>query len=218
MAIQINGTTVISDTRRLTNIASLDSTTTSTISSAVGSGGGGGSGGGFTSYDTSSSSSAVSSFTLDLDTGKSLHYIEAEFASSTESSNYTARAQLLTSASGLMNVHYRVFSNSTTASYANSNSGIIDLNYWSWGNLNSTTYSTGERCLVSMWVRSDVVSTTPFQTPYVWGQTLSHDVNGNPNISHFAARVRGTSEIGKVTFLAFSGNLAFHRGESYSVE
>jgi hypothetical protein len=216
MAIQINGTTVISDTRRLSNISSLDSTTTSTISSAVGGGGGGG--GGFTSYDTSSSSSAVSSFTLDLDTGKSLHYIEAEFAASTETSNWSAQAQFLTSASGLMNVHYRTFANSSTGSYASVNSAYCDLTYWQWGNLNSTTFSTGERCLVSMWVRSDVVSSTPFQSPYVWGQTLSHDNSGNPNITHFAARVRNTSEIGKVTFKAFNGNLAFHRGESYSVE
>lgn len=214
MAIQIAGTNVINNSRQLQNIASLDSTTTSTISSAVGGGGGGG----FTSYDTSSSSSAVSSFTLDLDTAKSLHYIEAEFAPSTESSNWTAQAQFLTSASVLMYVHYRVFANSSTGSFSSTNASYCDLTYWQWGNANSTTFSTGERCLVSMWVRSDVSSSTPFKSPYVWGQTLSHDNTGNPNISHFAARVRSTSEIGKVYFKAFNGNLAFHRGESYSVE
>lgn len=39
MAIQINGTTVVNNSRQLQNIASLDSTTTSTIAAAAGGGG-----------------------------------------------------------------------------------------------------------------------------------------------------------------------------------
>ena len=209
MSIQINGTQVISSARQLHNITYLDTTTANTIKGQAGS---------FVEYDSESFSSSVTVVGVDLDTTKSLHYVEAEFGTVTESYNYNPRAEFTNSSGSYLAMHRRLMTNSTTSTYATTYSTVMELAYWNWGNANNTNFATGERCVLSMWIHSDISTSLPFRSPYVYGQSLCHDNGGNPNITHFAGRFRDTSEIARVGFLATNGQLAYGRATSYTVE
>lgn len=202
MAIKVNNTTVIDDTRVLNNIAGLDQTSKNNIP-------------GF-KLVTDTSGQNVSGVWVALNSAANIHYIIAELSEAT-AANFNMAVALQNSSGTTINVAYRTTSNSTTNTYFSNNSPSTALNYWDMGSVNSTTYA-GQRLITACYVHSPQVTSLPFDTPMLYGTSTWFDTSSNSCIANYSARALTTNgPVGRVFFSAQSGNLGFYRVKVYSV-
>ena len=120
MAIQVSGTSVISDARQLQNIASLDSTTSATIGAAAG--------GGFEFIGETAITTDTSYIDYTFPTGyKGFKFILNQMCHSDPNANTYRECRIrLTNSSGTLDT------NSTEYLNANSSRTSMNLSYW-WG-------------------------------------------------------------------------------------
>jgi hypothetical protein len=169
-------------------------------------------------HDSSINESAVSSFTIDLDNTASVSLVIAQFAFSTETSNFNARIEAMNS-TAVADVRYRTWTHSTTSTFGSTNATQTVTNYFNLGAASTDSF-TGEwmRCMI--WIHNSSIgySTSPaMHSVTLYGNVNYEDNGGNPVNSLFTSRLIDDTELTGLRFKAGSGNIAWHRAASWSM-
>lgn len=167
-------------------------------------------------YDEITGSSSVSSFGIDIDPNAAITLVTAEWAATSESSNFNTRVSLRNSSNSIQNVSFRTWTNSTTSTFASGNNSQTSLNYWNLGAANNSSY-TGEHMRTMAWIYNDGTSTLPYQHATVYGRTSWEGNNGATNDAMYTIKCRTNAKISSLLFVPQAQSFSWFRANSWSM-
>lgn len=172
-------------------------------------------GNGIRNYDEVENSSTSNSYEIDINSSAEVSCIYTEMGFVNESGG--VRAVILNGSSSL-NVNWRLWTNSTTSTYAGVNQGNFACNYWMLGNANNSTYGTMENFRIQVWIYNRKQSSEPYAHPWVVGSVNYEGNNGYLNEARFTVKSRTNSKITGMRFYnTVSNNLSWYNGRSWTV-
>ena len=159
--------------------------------------------------DSGLSTSSVSSYTVDINPNAPMSVVYIEQAQVNDSG--TVRLFARNSSGTSQNIRWRTWANNTTNSYSTTGSTFLTMNYWSAGNLNNSTYGTGETFRAKIFVYNQKFNTGAFATPAVYGSVNYEITNGYVYESRFVGHLTTNTNIHSLAFTHTNGNIARYR-------
>ncbi len=170
---------------------------------------------GLREYDEVSSSSTSNSYEIDINSDAEVSCINTEMGFINETGGVRA---VILNGSTTLSCNWRLWTNSTTSTYAAINQTNFACNYWMLGNANNSTYGTMENFRIQVWIYNRLSTSEPYAHPWVVGTVNYEGNNGYINEARFTVKSRSTSKITGMRFYnTASNNINWYIGRSWSV-